>query len=318
MTQANKNKQEAEQKIQINKEKIEKIKNYLATISVRFFKKTKDFSVLYNNYLLAFFISFISLFFFLTISYSDFFSRSQFFNLRIYGIVSVILIVFSSYLLSFLSKWNFWKSILVWIQSSLLIFFSFAYFLNINNKNFHPIAITVLVFLIFLTIKNLFARKQIENLYLLFSKIFLFSLTLFTYLEFLLANRVHSIEFNQELLAGFFNLTSLIWFFLTALAISLFSVYSFSLKGWKSNILYGLIFFIFIFQLLLLIQSTVLEGFFYWDKAILLVIFWNFLYIRIKTIAKKEVDLNFWSRTYISTAYHVFLSLLVLIFSLMV
>lgn len=305
-----------------NKKRKEGIKTTSKSIFLKFcleiFLKTKKFCLKYSPYLVAIFISALSFFFFLTVSYFEFFSRNQFLNLRVYGIFSSVVIMLSTYLVSFLSKWGFWKSILVWVQSNFLILFAFAYFLNINNKNFHPLAITVLVFLIFLTILNLFSEKYFENLYLLFAKIFLFALTTFAYLEFLATNRIQSIEFNQELLAEFFNLSPLVWLVITAFAMSLFSTYSFQLKNWKSNLLYGFFFFSLTFQLLLSINSTILHNFFYWDKAILLAIIWNFLYTRIYTLAKLQPDSKFWAKTYLATGYHIFLILLVLGFSLFI
>jgi hypothetical protein len=278
----------------------------------------KTFCIKYSDYLISIFVSLISLFFFTSIGYYEFFSRNEFLNLRVYGVLSSVLIIISTYLVSFLSKWSFWKSVLVWIQSNILIFFSFVYFLTINNRNFYPPAITVLTLLIFLNTKYIFSKKTTFNLYLLFSKVFTFSLAIFAYLDFLASNRVSNIEFNQQLLALFFNLDTNIWIAIISLSISLFSVYSFNFQSWKKFSLYFILFFILHFELFKFVNWTVLNNFFYWDKAMIIAIVWNFLFTRIKTIATEEVDPNFWHKTYISTGYHIFLILLVLSFSLFI
>lgn len=272
----------------------------------------------YQAILLALILSLISLAYFSVTAYSDLFFRI-FPNLSIrwFGVFCVFLVLTVALIASF-SKENKLKDKLELLLLSLIpIFFCYSYFLGVETRGFYPYIFGVLPTLIFVINYNLFNNRKFY-LYLIVIQVMLFSLQTFSLINFFNVDRVAAREFRRDLLALIFNLSDTVWLTICSIAVSYVSLFSLNIKKpLKIEIAYFCLLFFMNFQTLWIIDKIAFIGFLYWQKALIFLVIWDFLFLPIKAIIFNEKDEKYKPRLLVSTAYHTFLILLILGFSLL-
>ncbi len=275
-------------------------------------KKTNQLFLDHLSFLSTLLITFLSLAFFLVVSYPEMFSQSSFFSLRWYMLLVFLGIFSFSYLLSFRLKNSLVEAISVCLQINILVFFSFVYFLSIENRDFYPPSIIILASLIFLVAYNLFDENKLR-IYLLVPQVLLFSLQTFSLIEFLTLDRVFFRNLEDNFLQSIFRLDPLFWLVFCALGIALISVFQFKLKSLYANLAFGSAIFFLCFQMSLMINAIGLEFFLYWQKSLVFLIFWNFIFRSFFVISKEIFEPEYFVKTTLSTLYHGVLIIFVFI-----
>ncbi len=255
--------------------------------------------------------------FFLVIGFKSLFISLPFFSQRYFGILILGLAVSFSLLAALIYKQRWWESLSIWIQSGLLTFYSFAYYLRISFTEFKFLNLDLntglvfipLIMLIFLVNWNLFDRDS-KKVYLLVLQIFVIIGQTFSFLNLLQADRTEIRAFSQDWLTTIFKLNNIYWLFLSSLSIALLSILSFKLVGIKKNLGLLVVFFVLCSQVILLIYNF--NNFTYWYKTLLFVVFWDYIFNPFYTIASKISDPKFRPKLIISTFYHFILFLIIL------
>lgn len=287
-------------------------KKEVATLS----KEVINFCVSHKDIILATLIALTSLCYFIVTAYSEVFEdRFPGFRIRIFGLITTAIVLVISFLGLYFTKYPWFKKISYYLQSVLLFFFSYSYFLNIENRNFYPIILTVLPVFIFFIHLTLFTDKWI-NVYTTLAQILLFVLQTFSLLTFFSVDRVAARSFSQDILATVFNLPDAVWLTICAFAVTLVSLNYFRVKTLKTILyFFGLIFFL-VIQILYIADTVAFKNFFYWEKTLIFLIMWDFLLAPLNIIINDLKDDKYNPRLAVSTVYHLILLVIVFTFSL--
>jgi hypothetical protein len=227
-----------------------------------------------------------------------------------------LLVLSGIFLLTFLacyySGWSTFKKYSVWLQSNLLTFFSFAYFIGINAVNISVFNITLntgfagglFSILILLVNLNLFGKNQ-RKMYLVVPQIILFGLQTFSFINLIEKDKTALRAFTTDWIELIFNVNNNLWLVLCAVSISIVSILSFQLKSLNKNLLFAGIFAVLNLEALFAIDNV--AGLSYWYKALLFLVFWDFIYNPFFTISNDIKDPSFRAKLIISTVYHLIL-----------
>lgn len=265
---------------------------------------------------LATLVALLSTFYFLVTAYSSLFEEIfPGFRIRIFGLSIALLVFVVTLVAVYLTHNSSFKKGLLLTQSVLLLFFSYSYFLSIENRNFYPIILAILPAFLFFVHLTLYTGKWV-NIYTVLSQILLLVLQTFSLLNFFSADRVAARSFSEDTLSLVFNLPEAFWLIICAFGVSVVSLNYLKLATAKLNIyFFGLIFWL-VIQILYITQAILFKNFFYWEKTLIFVIMWDFLLAPLLIIAKGVQDDKYRPRLAVSTAYHLFLLILVFLFAL--
>jgi len=230
-------------------------------------------------------------------------------------VVSPTILVFS-YLASFSTNWQLTRSIVIWLQSSFLSFFSLAYIATIENQAFFIFASFALTILIFISNIWLFTSNQ-KNNFIATSQVVLFAVQVFAFIQFISTDVTAERIINQPIVNYLLEIENIFWLILASISITLLSVYHFNLKTFTANFLAGLTFFVLVYQTFILLNYIQFDGFLYWQKTMVLIIVWNFLFNNLYEVFAEIYSTKYTINTVSSTIYHFLLISLVLITSLM-
>jgi hypothetical protein len=256
-------------------------------------------------------VSLLSLFFFISVAYQEFFSTYfNFFRVRWFGIAVLLVLALLTLLTSYLKHQKRIAFILTWLESNLLTIISFSYLLGIENRSFYPFIIGFLTALILLVNYDLFGKKTYQ-FHLLVIQVLLFSLQSFSWLSLLVASRVEVISFQEDSLSNILNLPSWMWLAVSALGITLITISSFGNLSVKKVLLYTPLLFYIFFQMFLVVENLNFANFFYWQKTLLFLIFWDFVYIPLKFITRDTKDDKYQPRLVVSAIYHALLVVII-------
>lgn len=256
-------------------------------------------------------IASLSLLFFISVAYQDFFSLYfNFFRVRWFGISVLIVLALLTLLTSYLKHQKRIVFLLTWLESNILTIISYSYLLGIENKSFYPFIIGFLTALILLVNFDLFGRKD-YHFYILVIQVLLFSLQSFSWINLLAASRVEVINFHEDLLSNILKLPSWLWLAVSALGITLITISSFGAITVKKTLIYTPLLFYIFFQMFLVVENLNFANFFYWQKTLLFLIFWDFVYLPLKFIIEDTKDDKYQPRLVVSTMYHIILVLII-------
>jgi hypothetical protein len=281
-----------------------------------FFETMKAFYTENLGLIVATSLALLSGFFFLVIGYPDIFNSIPSFRQRWFGLCIFGICLLLTYLSCFYSHWKMLKSISVWMQSNVLLFFSFAYYLRLNNSDVGilgqkfdtGLVFIPLVVLIFTVNYNLFTTNK-KRLLLVIPQVLLFCLQTFSFIGFLGIDRTTSRDFSQDWLSNVFNLPPLVWLLICAMAIGLVSVLNMKLQSLRKVLAFGLIFFVICFQILIAINTLNTS---YWYKSLLFLVCWDFLFTPFAAVVNRVIDPKYKPKLSVSTMYHIGLFLLIL------
>ncbi|MEI6728737.1 MAG: hypothetical protein WCK98_03790 [bacterium] len=256
-------------------------------------------------------ISLLSLLFFISVTYQDFFSTYfNFFRVRWFGVSVLVILALLTFFTSYLKHQKRVAFLLTWLQSNILTIISYSYLLGIENKSFYPFIIAFLTALILLVNYDLFGKKK-YHFYILVIQVLLFSLQSFSWINLLAASRVEVISFHEDLLSNILKLPSWLWLAVSSLGITLITISSFGYGSAKKTLIYTPFLFYIFFQMFLVVENLNFANFFYWQKTLLFLIFWDFVYLPLKYIIKNTKDDKYQPRLVVSTIYHVALVLII-------
>jgi len=252
-------------------------------------------------------VSLLSLLFFVSVSYQEFFTTYfSFFRVRWLGIGILSIIAFFTLLNSFLRNQKKLTFLLIWLESNILTLISFTYLLGIENRNFYPFLISFLTCLILVVNFDLFGKRR-YYFYTLVAQALLFSVQGFSWVNLLTASRVDVISFNQDSLSNLLSLPLWLWLAFSALGITLITISSFGLTSFKKISAYTPVLFFLFFQMFLVVESLNFNNFFYWQKTLLFLIFWDFVYIPLRVVTTESRDEKYNPKIVASVAYHAIL-----------
>ena len=200
----------------------------------------------------------------------------------------------------------------IWFNSNFLSLFTFAF---ISRLNFTSIdiagiqintgsVIVLLLLLVFLVNQNIFGEFQ-RKTSLLVSQVFLFVLQLYSFLQLLYVDKTFLRNFSLSWISSVFSLGPLFWIFLTSLTISLATVANLKLNSLKKDLIFIGVVFILCFQVLFLIQNLIEMT--YWYRALIFIVFWDFVYGPLQIVAREEDDPKFNAKFNASVVYHAIL-----------
>ncbi len=260
------------------------------------------------------------LFFLISVLYIQYFNDKEinnlFFlpkNIFIIGfIISLLALFFASFIAFQKKKISLLKFISLYFQSFLFLFFSYSYVISIDNEVFYLFASLFISIFLFIHCWC-FLNNYRFNFYLILFEILIFSLQKFSWLVFLESNKLETLLFNQEIFRNIFNLPTFFWQFITSLSISLVTINSFKINSYKKYLKY-LIFLCFIILQFLYIINIFSITLGYWQKTLLLIVVWDYLYKPLAREIKNILVKNFYSKFWFSTLYH-FLILVIVYFS---
>ena len=195
-------------------------------------------------------------------------------------IISAFIFIFA-YLMAFLSPFSFFKTISIWLQTIVLIFYSFSYILTIENWNFLVLASGFLTLLIFVNTWQLYTFAQ-NRFYLVMLQTFLFFLQTFSFLEFTQTDNTKARQITDIVVSNLFKLDFSIWIIICAMSVTLISIFLYQKGRFEFTI----------------------NGFSYWQKSLFMLIIWDFLLFRLWPISEDYYDSKYWSKTYLSAVYH--------------
>jgi hypothetical protein len=263
----------------------------------------------------------LGLTFFLTISYPQIFSSFEFFTQRWFSISIMVLAITLSYIFAFYFKKTegFWSSFSIWFQSTILTFYSFAYYLRLSNNSLRildhefttGIIFIPLSLLIFFFHYNLFSENK-RVFWIVFSQVMLILIYTYSFVNFLSIDNTFDRSFTLNWLDLIFAWPSWIWILISSAFISYVSFVNLD-----SPIKVKRIFIIISFFLIM--QTMILIYFFgessYWKKTLLSLIVWNYLITNLVPIALKTKDINYRPKLIIASIYHfvLFFSTFILI-----
>jgi len=290
-----------------------------------FKNQTLDFLEQHQAILKASLLVFIAIIFFVGIAFPETIQTHFFSRQRWFGLTSVILYLLFSLIFVLLTKWSWFQSIAVLVQSNLLMLFSFAYFLRLNFReiiigefSFHTSLLSIpLALLIFLVNYRLFQDSSRVPFWLIIPQVLLFALQAFSVLSFTDSFLFSRVNFSSDWLNLLFNIHPFVWLTLAGLAIAVISVFSYNLEKlsdfWKIMAIFGfLIIQTMVFVYLIQFADLALK-LTYWHLTLLTLIVWDWLYNSLFIIAKKIPDPRFYVRLTVSTIYHLILLLIVLL-----
>jgi len=265
--------------------------------------------------ILATLVALISLLYFLVTAHSSLFEEFfPGFRIRIFSLGIAFIVFVVSFLVIYFSNNTTFKKFLLLAESLLMLFFSYSYFLSIENRNFYPIILAFLPAFIFFIHLSLFTGKW-TNIYTSLSQVLLFVLQTFSLLNFFSADRVAARSFSQDTLSLVFNLPEVVWLIICAFGVSVVSLNYLKIDKIKTNLyFFGIIFWI-VIQLLYVSEAIMFKNFFYWEKTLIFIIMWDFLLAPLAFIARGLQDDKYRPRLAVSTVYHLFLVVLVFIFA---
>ena len=273
--------------------------------------------VKYRELIIASLISLLSGFFFLTINNLKFVAVPAV-SQRSVGIFTLAAIFLITFLACYYSGKTIFEKISLWLQSNILTFFLFAYFIGINAVNIYVLNFTLntalagvlFTLLIFLVNYNLFGAN-LRKMYLIVPQIILISLQSYSFINLLQTDKTSLRYFSTDWISAIFSINNTFWLVLTALAISLISILGFGLKSIKTNLTFIAIFWVLGLEFLFAINN--ISGLSYWYKAIIFLIAWDFVYNPLTTIITGTQDKLFQPKLTISSVYHLILFIIVIL-----
>lgn len=282
-----------------------------------YWQNTADYLSVHYAYFVAGLLSFFSAIFFIAISLPAIFKPIPFFSQRFVGISLLLLCFLVSFLFGYFFVKNRLKLFILLVQSNLLTFFAFTYFLRVNainieflGINFNTVVILVpLVFIIYLVNLNFFKDRKL-GLYLVIAQVVVFSLQGYAFISLLGTDYTNLRTFSTDWLASIFNLNTAIWIVVSSFAISFVSFANYKLTNYKDQLFFFLFSFLSYTQILFLIGNLTFLN--YWYKTILFLIFWDFMYTPMQYIALNIKDEKYTPKLIVSVIYHVLLAILVL------
>ncbi len=308
-----------------NNPQLDKLQSYISSFIKQFgtlilflYKEINGFIVKYKYLFTAITIFLLSLFFFIIIGFPEITVYSIFFKQRTLGLAILSLIFLFTFLVVYYSKFSNYQKISYWLQSNILTFFSFAYFLRLNAAvvNFSNFNIDTRLVALPLSGFILYANYQLltinqRKLTYLVPQIVIIAVQAYSFVNLIKLDRTSIRSFSYDWLALLFNLPGFIWFVVCALAITLVSLLSYKLKTKKQNLIFGLILFVLLFQALFAIDH--IAGLSYWYKTFLFLVFWDFIYNPIYTISNQINDTKYQPKLVVSAIYHFVLIIALLI-----
>lgn len=279
-------------------------------------KPLRSFLVIHKAAILGCFLVLITIFYFTSIAYFQ--ELSKIFpslSIRQSGIWSVVSVVVFSGIGSWFGSKNWLNFIFIWLQSLFLSFFTFSYFLGIENRSFYPILFAVLPVLVFLVNTDLFGKQKYYH-FTLFSQVLLFVVQTFSLLNFFNADRISTRDFQENILARIFSLDPIFWLVLCTFAVTLVSVAYLKTNSLVKNMIFGSILFLLIGQIIWLSEAFDFRNSFYWQKSLLFIVAWDFLIFPFQNISLNKSDDKYNPKLIVSTLYHSFLIIIVTIFSI--
>ncbi len=271
--------------------------------------------VAYKALILATLVALFSGLFFLTINNLEFINIPAI-SQRSVGIFTLAIIFLITFLATYYSSKTPLEKLALWLQSNLVTFFLFAYFIGINAVNIYILNFTLntalagilFTFLIFFVNYNLFG-SNVRRMSLIVPQIILISLQTYSFINLLQTDKTSLRDFSTDWISVIFNINNTYWLIFCGLAISLISIFSFQTKSVSKNIMFISILTILNIETLFAINN--IAGLSYWYKALLFLIFWDFIYNPLNVIIKEEKDLSFRPKLIISTVYHLILFVVV-------
>jgi hypothetical protein len=198
---------------------------------------------------------------------------------------------------------------------------SFFYYvrLELNNSYTLPlIDVTIsnrvilvpLVFLIFVINYNLFG-KYLNKMRFILPQVFLFTIQIYAFLSVLQTDSTEKRSFSIEWLGWIFSIDSIWWIGFASIAITIVSTLILRLESKKNLLAFSGLFAFLIFQALISIYFFKIDS--YWWQTILFLIVWDYIYPPFITIIEEKKDPKFNEKFLVSTVYHAFLFLIVII-----
>jgi hypothetical protein len=276
----------------------------------------RSFLTIHRAVILGAFLALVTIFYFTSIAYfQELFNIFPALSIRQAGVWSVFLVAIISAIGSWFGSKNWLNFIFIWIQSSFLSFFTFSYFLGIENRNFYPILFAVLPVLVFLVNLDLFGRQKYYH-FTLFSQVLLFAVQTFSLLNFFNADRISTRDFQENILSRIFSLNPIFWLILCTFAVTLVTLAYLKIDSLVRNLVFGSILFLLIGQILWLSESFDFRNSLYWQKSLLFIVVWDFLISPLQNISSNKSDDKYNPKLIVSTFYHSFLVIIVTIFSI--
>ncbi len=287
--------------------------------------QTLNFVQQHQALLKALLLVFIAIVFFIGIAFPETIQNNFFSRQRWFGLTSVALYILFSLIFVLLTKWSWFQSVAVLVQSNLLMLFTFAYFLRLNFRevivsgfSLHTSLLSIpLALLIFLVNYHLFQNSSRVPLWLIVPQVMLFALQAFSVLSFTDSFLLSRVSFSSDWLNLLFNIHPFVWLALAGLSIATINVLSYNLEKlsdfWKILAIFSFL----IIQIMVFIYLIQFVDWFlsltYWHLTLLTIIVWDWLYSSMLIIAKKLPDNKFYARLTVSTIYHLVLLLVVLL-----
>jgi len=284
---------------------------------VNYVTKVYQFFWLNHRIIVSISLTLLASLFFSVISFPDSFSSIAFFSQRSFGFFILAICLLLTFTFCLVYKRDRLEAVSIWLQSNALTFFAFAYFLRLNTINFKFAGIifnTGIIFipitiLIFLVNWNLFGKNEKKS-YLLIPQVILFSVHTYAFISLLSDDRTNLRNFSTDWLGAIFTLNSSWWLILCSAAIAIISVASMNMETVRKFLVNFALFFFLTWQTLLIINAF---GFLtYWYKALLFLIFWDFLFVPFYQTLTEVKDSKYQPKLIISSFYHFLLFLVVL------
>lgn len=275
--------------------------------------------------LAAFFLTVVSLSFFLTIGFPEVFDNLPFFKTRYFALGAVATYSIISILAVLITKRSSLRIFSILLQSNALMIASFTYFIRIFASEFSFFWVNAntnfiflpLLLLIFFVNYNLFGEYK-NYFYVTAAKVFLFIILFFSIIDFIEVDKTSLRDFFYDWLSYFFNLPPAALLGICALLVSAVSIFILDIKNSVKQIAVYFLFSFIALQSLLIVYFVDFgdfKGIGYWHKALLGFILWDYFYAPFIVATTGVKDYKYRPRLIVSTFYHLILFILVLKFN---
>lgn len=253
--------------------------------------------------------------------YTTFSSQSIFFSLfgndiklqHLIVITSILLFLFNAFFV-FLLKKNLIASIHIFTALATLQISSFLYSLRIfgvelfsysNVTITTQIVIVILPIIILLQTLDLIQNKN--RMWVVITQVFVVFNQLFSNIKFLNDNNFQDKSFSAGVINILFGLPTFFWVFFATLGIAILSTYKLKKVGMRFVFVFGVM-----FPILNILIFTKVST--YWYQTIMALIVWDMFYTPMHE-GEQETDKRILSKLTVSSVYHIFLFLVLLVFN---
>lgn len=265
-------------------------------------------------------VSTVAAVFYLVIGFQNLFVDITTPSQRWTGLICVSIVIITTYLISFYNKnLSLYQAITIWIRSNIITFFSFAYYIRLNQQDISTsfseintaFILIPLVAFVYISIYSLFAHKT-QPVVLVVLQVMLMAITTFGFVSAVEADRTFNRPFVSEILEFIFRVPDLLWYAICSLAFVSVTILSKPVVHASRHIGIGAIFLIIMFQIFVAIDTLQLQS--YWTSMLLVLIVWNFVQDPLLQIAQNFFVTKYKPRLIVSSVYHAFLFFVVLLF----